>query len=55
MNLSKKTLIITLITYTIGIIIPIIYDFDFGVNKSDKTDIFFSELVSLDNNQLFLK
>jgi len=55
MNLSKKTLIITLITYSIGIIIPILYDFDFGVNKSDKTDIFFSELVSLDNNQLFFK
>lgn len=55
MNLSKKTLVLTIITYSIGIIIPILYEFDFGVNDKVKTDTFFNDLVSLDNNQLFFK
>ena len=55
MNLSKKTLLITLITYSIGIIIPVLHDFDFGIENSDKADVFFSDLVRLNNNQLFFK
>ena len=55
MNLAKKTLVLTIITYSIGIIIPILYEFDFGVNDKVKTDTFYNDLVSLDNNQLFFK